>query len=219
MMTTLNLNLNLNLNIKSKKKAFIEDFFYVVFTVQKEICLISTMTDMWIVNTAVLCHMCCDKSAFQILELLRYKHSVQEVNEKVSGIERETVSICLELENENYKDITLNNILWVLNMKYNLLSLKMILKQKCHIEFDKNDSSIMQILWKDMWKTIEIAHKKENLYYLDTLSQLNIDNSDNLNQALVSTTSKLSKELWHRCLCKSKKNILSRHWHLDDAVT
>ena len=58
----------------------------------------------------------------------------------------------------------------------------------------------MQILQKDMWKTIEIVHKKGNLYYLNTLSQLNIDNNNNSDQALVSTTSKLSKKLWHRCL-------------------
>ena len=63
---------------------------------------------MWIINTVILCHMCCDKSAFQTLELLRYKHSVQEVNEKVSSIEKEMVPICLELENREYKDITLN---------------------------------------------------------------------------------------------------------------
>ena len=202
MMTTLNLNLNLNLNIKLKKKAFTEDFFYIALTVQKEICLINTMINMWIADTAVSCHICCDKSAFQILELLRYKHSVQEVNRKVSNIEKETVSICLELENREYKDITLNNVLWVSDMKYNLLSLEMILKWKCHIKFDKNNPSIMQILQKDTWKTIEIAHKKENLYYLDTLSWsvFNININNNSDQALVSTTSKLSRKLWHRCL-------------------
>ena len=93
---------------------------------------------MWIADTVISYHMCCDKSAFQTLELLRYKHSVQGVNEKVSDIEKEMVSICLELKNREYKDITLNNILWVSDMKYNLLSLEMILKWKCHVEFDKN---------------------------------------------------------------------------------
>ena len=196
----LNSNLNSNLNIKSKKKAFTEDFFYIALMTQKEICLINTMTDIWIADTVISCHICCDKSAFQILELLRYKHSVQEVNEKVSDIEKEMISICLELENREYKDIILNNILWISDREYNLLSLEMILKWKCHIKFNKNDSSIMQILQKDMWKTIEIAHEKENLYYLDTLSQFNINDNNNLNQVLVSTTSELSKESWYRCL-------------------
>ena len=64
MMMTLNLNLNLNSNIKSKKKAFTEDFFYIVLTAQEEICLINTIADMWIADTVISCHMCCDKLAF-----------------------------------------------------------------------------------------------------------------------------------------------------------
>ena len=60
----------------------------------------------------------------------------------------------------------------------------------------------MQILQKDMWKTIEIAHKKENLYYLDTLSWSvsDVDINNNSDQALVSTMSKLSRKSWYRCL-------------------
>ncbi len=125
--------------------------------------------DRWIIDSGATCHICNDREAFtELHELKKPMNVALGDGHTLKAPGRGIVATQLLLPNEVIKRCILQDVLYVPELSYNLLSVPKVTDTGKKIKFDETNC---QILDTDQ-KVVAIGTKSGSLYYLDCLSEL-----------------------------------------------
>lgn len=151
--------------------------------------LTANVASNWIVDSGATCHMCSDPKVFTKFRSLEPPQKVtlgdgHELKATGQGI----VKLTIRLSNGKIKECKLNDVLFVPNLSYNLLSVSKAAETGKTTKFDETRC---QILGTNK-RIIAVAKRTGSLYYLDTKpSETHLVNA-------AETDLKQKASIWHR---------------------
>ena len=134
------------------------------------IALISKVTevtpnDKWVVDSAATSHMCNDRESFYALEELKKPVNVKVGNgEYVKAKVQGKIKVQIKTASKKGRKFELSEVLYVPDMKYNLLSVSKVAKAGKKVEFDTQGCKIIDIESKEI---VGSAKKVSNLYFIN----------------------------------------------------
>ena len=127
--------------------------------------LSANVASNWIVDSGATCHMCSDPKVFTKLRSLEPPQKVTLGDgHELKAIGQGIVKLTISLSNGKTKECKLNDVLFVPNLSYNLLSVSKAAETGKITEFDETQC---QILGTNK-RIIAVAKRTGSLYYLDT---------------------------------------------------
>ena len=127
--------------------------------------LSANVASNWIVDSGATCHMCSDPKVFTKLRSLEPPQKVTLGDgHELKAIGQGIVKLTISLSNGKTKECKLNDVLFVPNLSYNLLSVSKAAETRKITEFDETQC---QILGTNK-RIIAVAKRTGSLYYLDT---------------------------------------------------
>ena len=144
-------------------------------------------TYRWIVDSGATCHICSTKEHFKIYHPLHKPFQVTLGDgHQVEAIGSGIVTLKLNVPGRESQIGSLEDVLYVPKLTYNLISVSKVTKAGNHVSFNELQGCIRD----SRGELIAVASKMGNLYYL---------NSEPLNNCQVNAVSDSSREsIWHR---------------------
>ena len=127
---------------------------------------VETKDKSWIVDSASSNHLCNDKNKMSDFKKLKYPEHVRVGNGELMVARYEGCVKLLVKTGRITRKVKLHNVLYVPELKYNLLSVSKSAEKGKKVEFVKSGCKIVDIA---TGKTVATATKKGQLYYLDSL--------------------------------------------------
>ena len=123
---------------------------------------IGNQRNRWIVDSGATCHICCNESMFDELDDLNDVQVVTLGNGRnIETAKQGTVRLKLKQVDVSYKAGTLQNVLDVPELSYNLLSISKVVELGKTVHFTESTCKIL-----DKKEVVAMATKCGSLYYL-----------------------------------------------------
>lgn len=150
----------------------------------------SSETDQWIIDSGATCHMCNDRKSFVKIATLKKRQDVALGDGHIlSATKAGDVTVKLLLSSGKTKRCRLQNVLYVPDLSYNLLSVSKVSETGKRVKFYSNNCHILD----EDDKVVATGVKRGNLYYLSCEP---IRDHACMSDARLSNESK--EFIWHR---------------------
>lgn len=120
-------------------------------------------SESWCLDSGATSHMCNDKQKFEIINKDEQSRVYTAAEHYVKSIGKGNASLNLKINQRENKIIKLENVLYVPELRNNLLSVPTVTKKGYDVIFNKNRAFIK---WKN-GSTILTATKRDELYIVD----------------------------------------------------
>ena len=155
--------------------------------------------ESWIVDSGATRHMCNDCGKFDNLSKLGKSIEVKVGDGRVlHATAVGNVSVKVIMPDQQINECKLNNVLFVSDLAFNLISVSQFTSEGNNFIFCDNNCKLLD----DLNNVLAVGTKLSDLYYLNAVSATNV--------CSVGTDTNIREDLWHKRFCHIHKQGLKK---------
>ena len=113
----------------------------------------------WLADSDISCYICKNWQLFKFYTQLNELIIITGISSQIKIINEDFITLQFSLKDEDYKNITLNNVAYISNAAINLFSVDIVVSKRMQL-----DTVISELLWVTNNKIVKYASRHNDLY-------------------------------------------------------